>query len=303
MFPAQWNETAYGKSRAPFLSFLFYSTTDIMRNRFSLSLAILATSAALAGAQDRVVHIGASDYKFTAPDSIAAGFTTFRLVGHGPEIHHVQVARLEEGKTFADFMEAMKSHGPPPSWVTFVGGPNAGIPNGQHAITVSAYLPAGNYVLVCLIPSPDGVPHVAKGMHKPLTVTKAPAAVVQAGTPKVDAVMTLYDYNFDLDKPLTAGRRTIQVKNTASQFHEAFLAKLPPGTSPTAMMDWVAGGMKGPPPIVPMGGIVALTRGQENFITVDLEEGDYALYCFLPDAKDGKEHVQHGMFKKITVTK
>jgi hypothetical protein len=31
-------------------------------------------------------------------------------------------------------------------------------------------LTPGNYALICLIPSPDGVPHVAKGMMVPIEV-------------------------------------------------------------------------------------------------------------------------------------
>jgi uncharacterized cupredoxin-like copper-binding protein len=60
-------------------------------------------------------------------------------------------------------------------------------------------------------------------------------------------------------------------------------------------------GMKGPPPVIPAGGVVGLAPGEENLLTVDLAPGEYALYCFVPDAKDGKEHVEHGMFKQITV--
>jgi uncharacterized cupredoxin-like copper-binding protein len=142
--------------------------------------------------------------------------------------------------------------------------------------------------------------HIMKGMAKPFVVAGS-ATVSQAGAPKVDAVMTLYDYNFDFDKPLTAGRRTIRITNKATQFHEAFIAKLAPGTTAQAFLDFVKGGMKGPPPVMPAGGIVGLTPGEENVLTIDLEAGEYALYCFLPDAKDGKEHVEHGMFKQITV--
>jgi uncharacterized cupredoxin-like copper-binding protein len=53
--------------------------------------------------------------------------------------------------------------------------------------------------------------------------------------------------------------------------------------------------------VIPAGGVVGLAPGEENLLTVDLAPGEYALYCFVPDAKDGKEHVEHGMFKQITV--
>jgi uncharacterized cupredoxin-like copper-binding protein len=272
-----------------------------MLHRNILTLALLGV-ASTAAAQGRAVAITASDYAFSAPDSLPAGLTTFEFVNRGPELHHMQIVRLDKGKTMSDFEAAMQSHGPPPAWVTFVGGPNTGIPDGKATVKVSLDLAAGQYVLLCFIPSPDGKPHVAKGMVRPLTVTPARGTVTQASSIQADNVLTLYDYNFDLDKPLTAGTRTIRIKNTAKQFHEVFIAKLPGSTPVTAMMEWLSGGMKGPPPVVPVGGIVGINAGIDNYLTLDLEPGEYGLYCFLP-APDGREHVQHGMFKKITVAK
>lgn len=271
-----------------------------MIRRILTAAGALAAFSAVAGAQGRSVTITASDFKFEAPDSIPAGVTTFNLIGVGPELHHMQIVRLEQGKTFADFDAAMKTPGPPPAWVSFVGGPNASVPDGKTATTVTATVKPGNYVLLCLIPSPDGTPHIMKGMYRAMKVTGG-GGVMQAGAPKADVVLTLYDYNFDLDKPLTAGKKTILIKNTAKQFHEAFIAKLGPNTPITALIEWLKGGQKGPPPVMPVGGIVGLNPGEENLLTVDFEPGEYGLYCFLPDSKDGKEHVEHGMFKVITV--
>src|SRR5688572_3709578 len=193
-----------------------------------LSFGVAAVLASTAGAQGRIVNVTASDFSFSIPDSIPAGLTTFQLMNHGAELHHMQILRLEQGKTMADFSAAMESKGPPPAWISFLGGPQGGLPHGP-ATNVTVTLTPGNYVVLCFIPSPDGKPHVAKGMVKPLTVTRA-TAVAQAGAPKADYVLTLYDYNFETDKPLKAGRRTILIKNTAKQFHEAVFAKLPPNT-------------------------------------------------------------------------
>ena len=76
-----------------------------------------------------VVTITTSEYAFGMPDTIPAGLTTFRLVNRGKELHHASLVRLRDGKTVADFQAglaaAMQSHTPPPSWMTFAGGPNA----------------------------------------------------------------------------------------------------------------------------------------------------------------------------------
>jgi len=59
--------------------------------------------------------------------------------------------------------------------------------------------------------------------------------------------------------------------------------------------------MQGPPPGQPIGGVAPLGRGQSNDLVVDLAPGEYGLFCFVPDAKDGKPHVAHGMLRQITV--
>jgi hypothetical protein len=272
-----------------------------MLRRSLLALGALALVATAAHAQGRIVNVTASDFKFEMPDSLPAGLTTFHLMNHGAELHHMQVLRLEQGKTIADFQAAMQTQGPPPAWITFAGGPQGGFPHGQPN-NVTMTLTPGNYVAICFIPSPsDGKPHVAKGMVKSLTVTGKMPTVTQAGAPKADYVLTLYDYNFDTDKPLKAGRRTIQIKNTAKQFHEAVIVKLPPNVPVTALLEWMSAGMKGAPPAVSVAGIAGLTPGQVNSITLDLEPGEYGMYCFLP-APDGREHIAHGMLKQITVT-
>ena len=60
--------------------------------------------------------------------------------------------------------------------------------------------------------------------------------------------------------------------------------------------------MKGPPPAEPVGGVGALENGMRASFTADLTAGDYGLICFIPDAKDGKMHLAHGMMKTIKVS-
>lgn len=47
--------------------------------------------------------------------------------------------------------------------------------------------------------------------------------------------------------------------------------------------------------------ITGLSKGQHMYVTLDLEPGTFALYCFAPDAKDGKERIAHGVVKEIQV--
>ena len=76
-----------------------------------------------AAATPEILTVTASDYKFEAPDQIPAGLVTVQLVNHGPSPHHVQLLRLGEGKTLADFQAAVQKGGMP-AWALPAGGPN-----------------------------------------------------------------------------------------------------------------------------------------------------------------------------------
>jgi hypothetical protein len=248
-------------------------------------------------ATDRAtVTVTTSEYSFDAPSELPAGYTTFKLVNRGKELHHVQLVKLEEGKTADDFMAALKAGGPPPKWATMAGGPNPADVAGESTTTMP--LEPGNYVMVCFIPGADGVPHIMKGMSKPVTVT--PASGPGAPEPQADIVMKLVDYDFTLSQPLTAGRHTIRIENAGPQPHELALVKMERGKTPMDFAEW---GEKqvGPAPGTLHGGVSAIMAGDHAFVEVDLEPGEYGLICFIPDMKDGKAHFHHGMIKTIKV--
>lgn len=246
-----------------------------------------------------VVTVTAADFSFDAPPRIPAGTTTFRLMNQGTELHQAQLVKLEDGKTLGDLAQALKNPGPPPAWLKWQGGPN-GIAPGQEA-NATAVLTPGQYAYLCLIPSPDGKIHISKGMARPFEVTAAPAGSA-AGFPAADVTIKLLDYGFESSQPLTAGRHTILVENAGPQAHELVLLKLAPGKKTEDFAHWAESGMKGPPPAEPLGGVVALDTGARGTFEVELTPGDYGLICFVPDAKDGKPHLAHGMMKTIKVS-
>jgi len=266
-----------------------------------LTLAVGAVAALTAYAptatKPNVVTITATDFTFDAPDTIAAGLTTIRLVNKGPGIHHAVLIRMDEGKTTDDVLAALKQQGPPPSWMHEVPGPNAPAPGKEANVTV--VLPAGNYTLLCFVDVPDKVPHVMKGMVRSLTVAPSYGAA-RAVLPAASITMTLKDYGFDLSKPLRAGHRVIRVTNTAQQPHEVELVRLAPGKKTQDVLAWLDK-MDGPPPGEPLGGVVGVEPGASANMAVDLTPGTYSLICFLPDAKDGKPHFMHGMTREVAV--
>jgi uncharacterized cupredoxin-like copper-binding protein len=241
-----------------------------------------------------VVEVVASDSAFMMPDTLPAGPTTFHLVNQGPSIHHIQVVRLDSGKTMADFAKVNMEKGPP-SWIVMLGGPNSPVPGGSSDGSLD--LAAGNYVVICGIPGPDGIPHAVKGMVHPLTVVPSD---VQRAMPEADITVTLSDYSFTFSKPLTAGKHLVRVDNGAAQPHEIFIAKLAPGKTTEDLVKW-AEKQAGPPPAMPLGGTTMIHPGGSNTIAIELTPGEYGLWCFFPDVKDGKPHFAHGMMQQITV--
>jgi hypothetical protein len=245
-----------------------------------------------------VITIEANDFALTLPAKVPAGVVTFRLVNHGKESHHAQIVRLEGGKTAGDFLKAFTDTAAMPAWVKYLGGP-VGTAPGQDRDATSRLTP-GHYVVVCRIVSPDGVVHVMKGMIREFEVVERSDAASDA-FPTASDTVTLNDYGFIASRPLAAGHHTIRVENAGPQPHEMVMLKLVPGMTPADFARWGLAGRHGPAPAVPVGGVEFLDQGAGGVFAVDLAPGEYGYICFVPDAKDGKRHLRHGMVTQFTV--
>ena len=249
------------------------------------------------GPSANVVTYIARDYGFEGPAQIPAGPTLFRLDNQGKELHHLVLIRIEQGRTYDSLLAALRKPGPPPAWIHLVGGPNATGPGANSNATEN--LREGHYAVVCFIPGADGVPHMAKGMTSPLEVVAATGPVAREVT--ADVTIKLSDYAFDVSSPLTVGGHVIRVENTGPQPHELVLVKLAPGKTVKDIEVWEKGGEKGVPPVSPLGGISPMMANESGQFTVELTPGDYAFSCYVPDMKDGKAHLMHGMVKSVKV--
>jgi uncharacterized cupredoxin-like copper-binding protein len=283
-----------------------------------LGLVGVALVAACGGEEEAAVPqvaVGASEYAFASPDSIAGGLVQLNLNNTGKEDHHAQLVRLNDGVTLPQFQQALQEavaaqfQGPAVgkvfAAVTFQGGPATTKPGKSTAATLN--LSQGSYAMLCFVGDPQGVPHIAKGMIKPFTVTAAAAA--QPTPPKAAGTVDLNDFAFTaIPTDLKVGKHTWAVTNKGKEIHEMGMLKLKapaadvqkilsapppaPGSAPPA----------GPPPFEDAGGFQAIMPGMTGWTTVELEKGDYALVCFVPSpANQGKPHVALGMFRPFTV--
>lgn len=263
---------------------------------FWLGVLLVHTWPAIAQ-DNHTVTIVATDYEFRGPDLITSGHTTIEMVNQGKELHHIQLVKLQEGKTLADFNSELKANPSKlPGWINFVGGPNAVVPGEKAVATV--FLDNGNYLLLCLIPNSKGLPHLMLGMQKPISVRGV--AAPEAKEPAATGAITLLDFTFGISRPIPAGTQTIRVVNQGNIPHEIVVVQLAPGTSITDFAKF-AEKPSGPPPGKPIGGMVGLDHGGHGSFTAEFKPGRYGLICFFPDPATGAPHFVRGMLSEFTV--
>jgi uncharacterized cupredoxin-like copper-binding protein len=245
------------------------------------------------------ISIDAADFSYTAPETISEGWVRVKLTNSGQEPHHVQFLRLNNGVTLAQFEEALKQgEGPAMALVQQMGGVGAIAPTLSAQAVLN--LPAGEYVILCLIPSPsDHVAHVAKGMIKSLTVQPSQAAT--ALEPKADLSVNMQDFVYDLPDSLPAGPLTIQVINNGPEAHEFNIMRLADGKTADDVLQYL-GAPDGPPPFIPVGGMNGLDKGLSGYAELNLTPGTYVAICNIPSpAAEGHPHFTLGMIKQFTV--
>jgi len=245
------------------------------------------------------IKVDAADYSYTAPETVPEGWVRVILSNSGSEPHHVQFLRLNDGATVAQFEETlMQGEGPALALTKQVGGVGAVHPGGTASAVIN--LPAGEYILLCFIPSPsDSVAHHAKGMVKSLTVE---AGENPAAEPQADLSVRLKDFSFDMPASLPGGPLSIQVTNDGPEPHEFNILKLEDGKTAEDVMKFLGGEAGGPPPFAPVGGINGLDLGVTGYAELDLAPGTYVAICNIHSPKaDGHQHFTLGMIKTFSV--
>jgi hypothetical protein len=105
------------------------------------------------------VAVDLVDFAYALPSTVPA-HGLLAVSNSGTEMHEMVVARLDEGATADDVADALHHRDTPPA--TPVGGIQAIPPGTTQRLQLD--LDRGRYVVMCHVPSPDGTPHVAKGM-------------------------------------------------------------------------------------------------------------------------------------------
>jgi hypothetical protein len=280
------------------------------RGLLSVGLLLAATAGCLNNElrplvppEPAVATFVAQDYGFDGPDLLSGGLTVIRVANRGQEPHHVQFLKLPEGKNPADLIAALQialaqvAFVEIPSWAKQMGGPNGVSPGGEAEATV--YLDPGFYVLICVIPTKQGTPHVALGMQKALRVIgHGPQAPKIAG----EYHLAMADFEFAVPERMTTGRHVFHVINRGSQPHEVSVVELAPGASVDDLVaSFTPGAHHHPLPGKLVGGMAGLEPGGAGAFTVTLTPGHYGLLCLFPNPHSGTSHVSKGMTMNFTV--
>jgi len=193
--------------------------------------------------------------------------------------HEAQIVRLAAGKTVKDLLADMQEGGEQAAAGDLAGNPEEmtyGTPSllygGEKTEVVSDTIDAGNYAVLCFLPGPDGMPHVAMGMAAGFTV----AGDEVTSTPHSAGTVSLADDGITV--PDGFGSGTYEVTNTGTAPHSFSVASL--DGSLDDLFSYIGGQFAqnepidgGPGSLV--AGVATLKPGQSAWLVLDLPAGHY----------------------------
>jgi hypothetical protein len=256
-------------------------------------LALVVCGSLLQAQELRVVS---SDFAFRAPARVRPGVNRVTLVNRGRDVHHLVIARLTDSLDAQQAFQLIVENKPAPSEVHDVGGPNATAPGDSSVAWV--LLEPGRYMLSCWITAPDGRLHIMKGMFAQIEVAGVPLRTPQ---PRATLRITAREYSLETSRSIGRGVTTIEFVNDGTQEHDLQFVRLAPGASATRVAERVEGDTAALRGAEFVGGVSGVGPGRRAWTRIMLKPGRYALFCFVPDEKDGKAHFRHGMLREFVV--
>jgi len=245
------------------------------------------------------VKVTLSEFKIEMPTEVKGGPTTWTAKNTGTQEHQVTIGKLNAGVTAQQLFAALQQEGGEAAalqMVTLYGAPQSVAPG--KSVTSSVDLPEGDYVALCFIPDPaDGVPHLAKGMAAEFKVAGSSSGTAIPDKP----VVTLTEFKFDIPADVDWSK-PVRIDNKGTQPHEIAIYKIADGKSIQDVLAFLGGGVQGPPPFEPAGGITGMSPGTSAAVDLDLAAGKYAFLCFFTDPASGAPHFANGMQAEVTVS-
>jgi hypothetical protein len=237
-----------------------------------------------------------TDQALDVPTQVDAGLVNVRLFNRSSGPQHITILKVDRLDRVSSISEYLRSGDWNVPWINRMGGPESTPPGGVSS--VSMILEPGRYVVAQLpVASKPGGSLILRDVEELSVVGQAEGAKL----PSAAVTLTMYEWNFTLEGPLNAGRRTIRVENKGQFEHQVSIVRLLPGRGIDQAVKW-AENPSGPPPFEGVGGTTNLARERSVNLTVDLLPGDYVLLCTTYNPLSKQLHSHHGMIKQIRVT-
>jgi hypothetical protein len=227
---------------------------------------------------------------FEVPQSIEGGVVEISFTNSAKGGHSAQLVRAEQGHTPQEAIAAGKAWGengkPLPDWALTAGG-LGDVEPGETA-TVTQELAPGKYLVADL----------ESGANAEFEVTGESGG---GELPSDGGTIEATEYGFTASG-LKAGGAPILFDNTGGEPHFIAAVGIKPGRTIADVRKFFET-EKGEPPIDESRSFntAVIEGGERQSIDVELEQGDYALLCFVPDRVGGPPHAVKGMISKVTV--
>lgn len=250
------------------------------------------------------ISVKMSEYKFEVSGAMNAGLARLKISNTGAEQHEMAFAPLKPGATTQQVVDAFQKSEEEAE--KFLAGPPERTPiflsPGRATETITDIFTPGSYALVCFLPAPDGMPHVAKGMFGTLEVkdsTPAPATIA------TDGEVGLKEYSITLPTKFSSGKGTFKVNNTGSENHNLVLIEVAPGKTRADVekyfdaLDSEEGPPASEPPAFFAGGTTTIKPGENAYLTLDLKSGTSYIALCVESTEDEKDHSDLGMITEF----
>lgn len=229
-----------------------------------------------------------------APEKAEAGLAEITLTNDSDSEADLQLIRVEGDHTpeevVAGLGKAIKGE-PFPDWFFAAGG--VGSLGAGESATVEQVLQPGDYYAF----NTEGGPPSPKSAAMTEVTGEESDAEIEEGEATVEAA----EYVFNADT-LPSGSVEVAFDNIGAQPHHLIASKIK-GDATAEEVEAAFKEEKGPPPLIEKGtqATAVLEGGEGQLVTLDLEPGRYALYCFITDRQGGPPHALKGMVDEVEV--
>jgi Copper binding proteins, plastocyanin/azurin family len=273
----------------------------VHRGAFACMAAALAAIALVAcgGEESQTLTYTVTDQgkgtKIESPSSAETGLAEITLRNESKGDADLQLIRVEgdhSAEEAVEGLEAAMDGKPFPDWF-FAGGGTGSTGTGERQ-TVTQVLKPGTYYAFHTQgsqgpPDPKSIPA--------LKVTGEESSDEVEGGPTVSAA----EYAFETEE-LPSGEVEVDFENGGAQPHHLLASKIVgDATIEDVERSFKTNSSKPPLSEDTFQGTAVIEGGESQKVTLDLEPGRYAFYCFVSDRQGGPPHVLKGMVDEVEV--